>query len=131
MRIEIDGPDTVSTTEECRLRAMLFNDGYEPVAVSRNAFVGPSFHAMAPGGYPQPASVEPTFGQVDEPLTLQPFSFYGRERTLGGLDAGEIEVTASYSHDGSQVIKASKWITVVPTASQPGEMGHQRGLSCP
>ena len=102
MRIEIHVPDTVTTAEECRVRAVLFNDSYEPVAVSRNAFVGPNLSGVTTGGYPRPDSVEPTFGQPDEPLTLQPFSFYGRERVFGELPPGEIEVTASYTEGAAR-----------------------------
>jgi hypothetical protein len=117
MRIEIHGPDTLTTAEACHLRAVLFNDGYEPVAISRNAFTGPSVQTLAPGGYPQPASVEPTYGHADEPLTLQPFTLYGRERTFTGLPAGEMEVSASYHPEGSPPITISRRITVVAAAT--------------
>ena len=100
MRIEIQCPETIKSSEECRLRAILFNDSYEPVAVSRNAFVGPNVRSLEGGGFPTPESVEATFGGPDEPLTLQPFTFYGRERTFSGLLPGEVEVTAYYS-DGA------------------------------
>jgi hypothetical protein len=118
MRIEIHGPETVTTAEECRVRAVLFNDSYEPVAVSRNAFVGPNLSGIAPAGYPHPASVEPTFGQPDEPLTLQPFSFYGRERAFSGLLAGEGDVTATYA-EGTVRLTASKPLRIVQGADGP------------
>jgi hypothetical protein len=51
---------------------------------------------------PLPESVEPTFGGPDEPLTLQPFSFYGRERSFQGLPVGVLEVTARYQPSGSE-----------------------------
>jgi hypothetical protein len=101
MRIEIQGPRGASPSQEVRLRAVLFNDGYDPVPVSRNAFVGPSVRAPGPTGLPLPESVEPTFGGPDEPLTLQPFSFYGRERAFQGLPVGVLEVTAEYQPSGS------------------------------
>jgi hypothetical protein len=117
MRIEIHGPESITTDQACDLRAVLFNDGYEPVGISRNAFIGPSVQARAPSDYAQPASVEPTYGHADEPMTLQPFTFYGRERTFTGLPAGELEVTAAYSPEGSPSIVVSRRIMVVAPAS--------------
>jgi hypothetical protein len=73
-----------------RLRALLFNDTYAPVEVLRNSFVGPSVAGMPP-------SVEATFGGADEPLTLHPFTYYGRERDYAGLPAGDYRVTATYT----------------------------------
>ena len=46
---------------------------------------------------PAPASVEPTFGQAEEPLILQPYTFYGRDRFFEDLDAADYIVTAEYS----------------------------------
>ncbi|SRR5947209_7187054 len=113
MRIEIQGPSSIKASERCRLRAVLLNDSYEPIAVSRNAFVGPNMHALAPGGYPNPSSVEATFGGPDEPLTLQPFTFYGRERTFDGLMPGEVEVTAYYrTSEGQEIASASQRLHV-------------------
>jgi hypothetical protein len=112
MRIEIQLPSSAKSSEQCNLRAVLFNDSYEPVAVSRNAFVGPNVRALAPGGFPAPESVEPTFGGPDEPLTLQPFSFYGRERTFGGLAPGEVDVTASYHPEGQEEITVTEQLRV-------------------
>ena len=89
MRIEIHTPDTISSSESCKLRAVLFNDSYEPVVISRNAFVGPNLRRY-------PESVEPTYGGLEEPVTLQPFTFYGREREFSGLQPGEEEVSAYY-----------------------------------
>jgi hypothetical protein len=104
MRIEIQGIGGASSSQEVRIRAVLFNDGYDPVPVSRNAFVGPSVRAPSPMGMPLPESVEPTFGGPDEPLTLQPFSFYGRERSFNGLPVGVLEVAARYQPSGSEAV---------------------------
>jgi hypothetical protein len=90
MRIEIVTPDSITSSAEAKVRALLVNDSYEPVAVSRNGFVGPT----VTGAHQMP-SVEPTYGQAEEPLTLQPFTFYGRERSLA-FPPGESEVVASY-----------------------------------
>ncbi len=115
MRIEIEIAAAVSVSEGCHARAILFNDGYEPVAVSRNAFIGPNMRPVAPVAPPGPESVEPTFGMSEEPLVLQPFSFYGREREFNGLTPGEVEVTAYYRNpEGQQQMAATRRVRVVP-----------------
>lgn len=96
MRIEIVAPESIKSSETCNLRVLLFNDSYEPTPISRNAFVGPNLRGLTSVGFPHPKSVEPTFGEQDEPLMLQPFTFYGRERTYNDLQPGEVEVTAYY-----------------------------------
>jgi hypothetical protein len=119
LRIEIHAPRSARAHEECTLRAVLFNDGYEPVAVSRNAFVGPNVRAPHATGHPLPESVEPTFGGPDEPLTLQPFSFYGRERSYS-LPPGEAEIVAYYrSSDGGEELAASEVISVDTASEEP------------
>lgn len=104
MRIEISAPDTIRSGREWPVRALLFNDSFEPLVVSRNAFIGP-------GVRQQLLAVEPTYGHEAEVFTLHPFSFYGRERLIGPLPAGEVEVTASYSHSGL-VVTASKRLRI-------------------
>lgn len=88
-----------------RLRALLFNDSYAPVEVFRNSFVGPSIAGMAP-------AVESTFGGPDEPLTLHPFTYYGREREYAGLPAGDHRVIATYT-DASGATLASETVLTV------------------
>jgi hypothetical protein len=107
MRVEIITPEAAGSDTERVVRALLINDGYEPVTVSRNAFVGPHLN----GPYVVEA-VEPTYGGPEEPLTLQPFTFYGRERSLT-LAPGESEVVAAY-RDGEE-ISASRRIVVEET----------------
>jgi hypothetical protein len=106
LRIELHRADTGVSSGEVRLRALLMNDGYEPVAISRNAFVGPNVSDAA-GAMTRPESVEATFGAADEPLTLQPFTFYGRERRFDNLGDGETTATAHYRPDGDSEISAS------------------------
>lgn len=108
MKIEIHAPDTVKAGEAFAVRAVLFNDSYEPVAVSRNAFVGPT---VIRGGGMTPPAVEATFGQADEPLTLQPFTFYGRERQADPQQPGSVQVTVQYTGDEGP-ITASKTVRV-------------------
>lgn len=90
---------------EIRLRALLFNAGFEPLVVSRNAFVGPNVTDLSHGA-PRPESVEPTFGGPEEPLTLQPFTFYGRERTFADVADGAT-MEAHYRPAGATAISAS------------------------
>ncbi len=115
MRIEIS---VVPGSAQLVVRAALVNDSFEPVAVSRNAFVGPSLTALGANGMPQPPSVEPTYGQADEPLTLQPFSLYGRDRFFDELEPGEHEFSAEYTPaDGpSERLRVTATINV----SEPG-----------
>lgn len=109
MRIEIVTPNSITSSAEAKVRALLMNDGYEPVAVSRNGFVGPTVAG------PHPVqSVEPTFGQPDEPLMLQPFTFYGRERSLA-FPPGESEVVATYRDgDGGEELSCSVRVVAEP-----------------
>jgi hypothetical protein len=112
MQIEINCPDAIRADEECRIRVLLFNDSYEPVMISRNAFVGPNLKALSADKHPLPESVEATFGGLDEPLTLQSFTFYGRERTFSKLPPGKIEIIAYYRLPEQQGISASHWLIV-------------------
>jgi hypothetical protein len=114
MRIEIHSPDSIKSSEQLRLRAILFNDSYEPVVVSRNAFVGPNLRAGTQSGLSLPESVEATFGAQDERLTLQPFTFYGREREFRGFPPGEVEVSAYYQDtEGRRNIPASVRVRII------------------
>jgi hypothetical protein len=106
MRIEIECPSTIRASETVRIRASLFNDSYEPVAILRRAFIGPNV------GYPRPDAVEPGFGTPEEPLVLQPFTYYGRERVYDNLPPGQIQVTARYSGSAGSEIVATRILTV-------------------
>ena len=114
MRIEIHCPQSIKASEECRVRALLINDGYQPVEVSRNAFVGPNVQELASTGSPRPDSVEPTFGGAEQPLTLQPFTFYGRERTFSNVAVGELKISATYRGSGVETVSASQSMRVDP-----------------
>lgn len=108
MKLEIHAPDEVAAGKAFAVRAVLFNDSYEPVAVSRNAFLGP---AVIAGAGMTPPAVEATYGQADEPLTLQPFTFYGRERQADAQTTGSVQVTAQYTSEAGP-LTASKTIKV-------------------
>jgi hypothetical protein len=99
MKLEIHAPDQVKAGQTFNVRAVLFNDSYDPVAISRNAFMGPT--AVTGAGMTPPA-VEATFGGADEPLTLQPFTFYGRERQVDAQPPGEIRITAQYEGQAAE-----------------------------
>ncbi len=124
MRIEIQAPDTIRSGEECPLRALLFNDSYAPVVVSRNAFIGPGIQERTSGGPREPLAVEPTYGHEEEEFTLQPFSFYGRERLVGPFPAGDVEVAASYRSPGGVMVTASKRLHIEAGLSQPAKHRH-------
>lgn len=115
MRLEIQLTSPIKESTDVLFRAILFNDDYDPLPVSRNAFIGPNVRALSPAGFPLPDSVEATFGGPDEALTLQPFTFYGRERTFSNLAAGEIEVTAVYrGAEGRPSLEVSQRFRVEP-----------------
>jgi hypothetical protein len=108
MKLEIHAPDTVQPGTAFPVRVILFNDAYHPAAVSRNALMGPT---VITGQGMTPPAVEATFGMADQPLTLQPFTFYGRERQVDAQASGSVEVTAQYS-DGGEPLTASKTIAI-------------------
>jgi len=116
MRLEIT--TAAGNDGQVLVRALLFNDSFEPVPLSRNAFTGPTPVAALAGGMPQPESVEPTYGGPDEPLTLQPFTFYGRERSFGELAAGEHQFRAEFRPPGGEPLRTV--ITVAVSATGAG-----------
>ncbi|KXK22732.1 MAG: hypothetical protein UZ15_CFX003000882 [Chloroflexi bacterium OLB15] len=95
MKLEIHAPQTAAASQPIPVRVVLLNDSYEPVAVSRNNLIGPNPQGQ---GMILP-NVEPTFGQPEEPLTLQPFTLYGRQREIGPFAGGDVVVTAEYQSD--------------------------------
>jgi hypothetical protein len=100
MKLEIHAPDQMQAGAAFSARAVLFNDSYDPVPVSRNAFTGPT---VVSGAGMAPPAVEATFGLSDEPLTLQPFTFYGRERQVDAQAAGTVTITAEYQGDSGKL----------------------------
>jgi hypothetical protein len=103
MRVELQCPESAKSSEKLTLRAILFNDSYEAITISRNGFVGPNVQSLNAGSGLNPESVEPTFGQTEETLVLHPFSFYGRERTFDQLQHGDLEVTAYYRNSTGEI----------------------------
>jgi hypothetical protein len=78
------------------VRAVIVNDSYQPVELSREAFVGPTLVGTTASGMPVPENVEPNYGTPVEPIVLAPFALYGRERFFEDLPAGDHEFTAEY-----------------------------------
>lgn len=108
MKLEIHAPDRVAAAAGFQARVLLLNDSYAPASISRNALIGPTLEA--PGRLSPPA-VEATFGLEEEPLTLQPFTFYGRERQIDGQHAGSIRISARYVTPEGE-LTAHKTVTV-------------------
>jgi hypothetical protein len=79
--------------EDVTIQVTVFNDSYQPITLDPGLLVGPNPIPERFTGMPLPISVEPT---VDEPreIILNPFCFYGRERTWNNLQAGQVTVTA-------------------------------------
>jgi hypothetical protein len=107
MKLEIHAPPEATAGAAVQVRIALLNDSFEPVAVSRNALTGPDMV-----GVMAPPAVEATFGQPDEPLTLQPFTLYGRQREITFANAGETELTARYEPTNGEALTASKKVRV-------------------
>ena len=75
------------------MRLIVLNDGYEAVAFDRRLLVGPNFAAAAGGAGPLPMAMEPVFAEeTANHVVLNPFCFYGRERSQEDLPPGEITV---------------------------------------
>jgi hypothetical protein len=116
VRLEITAHPVHRSGQPLVVRALVFNDSYWPIALSRNAFLGPNLNARLPNGMPVPPSVEATYTGQDEPMTLQPFTFYGRERSFEDLPPGEYEFTAEYqSLDESERLSFAATFTVPET----------------
>lgn len=104
MRLELSVAPADAEDAPLMFRVMLQNDAYTPVEIFRNALVGPTLQRA--GEMPGPASVEPTYGSPEEPLVLQPYAFYGRDRFFDPLGDADYVVTAEYAH-GADDLTAS------------------------
>lgn len=119
MRLEIAAVPVSSSTARFAVRALIFNDSFEPVPLSRNSFYGPTPSGLTASGMPLPESAEATHGASDEPMTLQPFTFYGRERRFDELAAGDHEFTAEYRVDDPA--QSLREVTTLTVSSPSGE----------
>jgi hypothetical protein len=116
MKIEISAAPAPGPDGSFAVRALIFNDSYEPVALSRNSLFGPTEIATTASGMPMPESAEATSGGPDEPMTLQPFCFYGRERWFD-LSAGDHEFFGEYRLEGAKVIRE---VVTLPVPEREG-----------
>ena len=99
IRLEITAISGTSAGDELVVRAAIVNDSFAPVPLWRNAFSGPSLLDLGPGSPPE-ISVEATNNQADEPMTLQPFTLYGRDRVFV-LAPGSHRFGAEYDPAGA------------------------------
>lgn len=77
------------------VRLTALNDSYEPVTLDRRLLIGPNVEPEHLGGAPLPVSREPSFSRREQnEVVLNPWCFYGRQRTFDGLPAGRVTVYA-------------------------------------
>lgn len=110
MRLEVGAVSAAVEGVEVTVRALVVNDSFAAVPLSRNAFTGPSL-VGAGDGSPAEVSVEATYLGADEPMTLQPFTVYGRDRTFT-LPAGAHRFRAEYRADGAEPLRLETTIDV-------------------
>jgi hypothetical protein len=85
----------LSSGEPVAVRVIVLNDSYEPVAVDRRLLVGPNPVPEPRAGSPLPVSLEPAFPDEERNLIyLNPWCFYGRERSWKFLPPGRVTVHA-------------------------------------
>jgi hypothetical protein len=101
MRLEVSTAPGSAPDGPLMFRVVLLNDGFSPVSIFRNALVGPTLQRA--GQMPGPLSVEPTYGAEEEPILLQPFAFYGRDRFFDDLEAAGYVVSAEYAVGGDRL----------------------------
>lgn len=83
--------------EKVTVRLLALNDTYEAVTLERKQLIGPNPVPGEATGAPMPVSVEPSFSQnTQNEIRLNPFCFYGRQRTFESLPAGKTTFHAYY-----------------------------------
>ena len=92
--LEVDqAPAAEGTTLTVRLTAL--NDAYEAVTLDRRLLIGPNVVPEQRGGSPMPVSREPGVSKDEQNvIVLNPWCFYGRQRTFDGLPSGRVTVYA-------------------------------------
>ena len=77
------------------VRLTALNDAYEPVTLDRRLLIGPNVEPEHLGGAPLPVSREPSFSKREQnEVVLNPWCYYGRQRSFDGLPAGRVTVYA-------------------------------------
>lgn len=90
---QAEGADGRTATVTVRLIAL--NDTYEPVPLDRRLLIGPNVVPERANGLPLPVSVEPSAPTEEQnTVTLNPWCFYGRQRSFDGLAPGRATVYA-------------------------------------
>jgi len=83
--------------EKVIVRLVALNNAYEAVTLERKQLIGPNPVPSEATGTPMPVSVEPAFSKnTQNEIKLNPFCFYGRQRTYEGLSAGKTTFYAYY-----------------------------------
>ena len=92
--LETDKQDFL-TSETITIRLLALNDSYEPVAVDRRLLVGPNPVPERPVEPPLPVSLKPAFPEEEQNcVMLNPWCFYGRQRTFDGFLPGQVTISA-------------------------------------
>ena len=77
------------------VRLMALNDAYGPVTLDRRLLIGPNVVPEHLDGAPLPVSREPSFPKREQnEVVLNPWCFYGRQRTFDGLSTGRVTIHA-------------------------------------
>ncbi|MSP63779.1 MAG: hypothetical protein EXR72_26225 [Myxococcales bacterium] len=77
--------------EKITVRALLLNDSFEPVVIDARLLVGPNVRPQTFTGIPYPVSVEPPLpDEAEHFITLNPWCFFGRQRSFERLPAGQV-----------------------------------------
>jgi hypothetical protein len=83
--------DKFGTAETVTVRLLVLNNSYEPAALDRRLLVGPNPVPERSAGAPFPVSVEPALPREEQNLImLNPWCFYGRQRTFDGFPPGRM-----------------------------------------
>lgn len=91
MELLLESPKTrYRFGEKVTVRLVALNNSYEAVTLERKQLVGPNPVPSESKGAPMPVSVEPSFSKnTQNEIKLNPFCFYGRERSFESLPAGK------------------------------------------
>jgi hypothetical protein len=83
--------DQFGLGETVTVRVVAINNSYEPAVLDRRLFVGPNPVPERATGAPFPVSVEPASPREEANLiVLNPWCFYGRERTFDNFPPGRV-----------------------------------------
>ena len=94
MQIILESPKVVYRAGEViRVRILLLNDSTDVIDIDRRLLIGPNPVPERLTGMPMPVSVEPSLSdEQNHFITLNPWCFYGRERSFDHLPVGALAV---------------------------------------